>query len=209
MSFRQADGTEIYNSGSIFYMKDCFNTDGWDTHEMPLGFFGKNVNGNPVSHIYWGEYMYVSIPHASYLWDATIAGAGIGKVNYNAIKGLDATTDQCIIILEGSPEFSVEKWNLAGALPSFTGVYVSGNGDENSKFNNPVDVTVDTDNYIYVLDILSNGQPKIKVFDANLQPLGGVGNSTSIPGTPIAIDWDDFGNAAHVLHSNGFAVFIK
>ena len=121
---------------------------------------------------------------------------------------MDATDDQCLIILEGDPEYSIEKWNISD-IAIFTGLSASGHGDENFKFNNPIDVTTDPDNNVYVLDILSNGQPRIKVFDPDLHCLGGVGNSTLIPGTPIAIDWDDFGNSAHVLHSNGVAVFYK
>jgi hypothetical protein len=189
-------------------MADCFDTDGWDEHQLPLGYFGKNKTNDPVAHVFWGEHSYTSIPHLVQLWDSGKNGPGIGKISYDAVIAIDSTSDKCLIILEGSPEFSIEKWDISGS-PLFTGLYVSGQGDINSKFNNPIDVTADPDNYVYVLDILSNGQPKIKIFKPDFQCLGGVGNSTSIPGTPIAIDWDDFGNAAHVLHSNGVSVFYK
>ena len=174
-----------------------------------MGFLSKNDDSTPAIHIFWGEYFYSGIPHFNTSWDASISGSGIGKINYDLVKGVDATSDQCLIILERTPEYSIEKWSLESGTPVFTGIYASGHGDENSKFNNPVDVTTDNDNYVYVLDMLSTGQPKIKVFDANLQSIGGVGNITSIPGTPIAIDWDRLGNAAHVLHSSGVAVFYK
>jgi len=189
-------------------MRDCFDTNGWDDHELPMGFFGKNTEGIAMVHIFFGEYLYSGFPHTTITWDISQMGSGIGKVDYDLVKAVDADSNQNLVILERSNEYSIEKWHLTD-VPTFTGLSVSGKGDADDKFNNPVDVTIDMDGNVYVLDSLSDGRPRIKIFDANFQPIGGTGNNTTIPGTPKAIDWDDFDNAAHVLHSGGVAVFYK
>lgn len=115
--------------------------------------------------------------------------------------------DGALVILEGAPEFTIEKWEIIVSAIFKCGI--GGQGDEDNLFNNPIDVTVDAVDYVYVFDILSNGQPRIKVFDSQLQPVLGIGDSTLIPGEPISCDWDDYNDALHVLHSNGVAVIAK
>ena len=173
---------------------------------MPMALFGNTEFGNPAIRIYWGETGYNTAFFRT--WTTADTGSGVGRIQFDYIEGVEACSNKSVVILEGAPEYSVEKWDISD-LPTYTGFSASGRGDANNRFNNPVDVTVDPDDYVYVLDILSNGQPRIKVFDPQLNSLGGVGDSTSISGTPIAIDWDDLHNSAHVLHTGGVAVFYK
>jgi len=182
----------------------------WSPHTSPFGILVRDVNGTPAGLFMWGENNYnLNASYNQTVWGSSIIGSGLGKYNYTQLKGAEGMKNKCIVILEGAPDYSIEKWDISGASPSYTGKGLMAQGDADDQFNNPQDVTVDTQDNIYVLDILSNGQPRIKVFNSNCQSLGGVGDSTLIPGTPSRCDWDDNNDAIHVLHSNGVANIYK
>ena len=159
--------------------------------------------------LFWGEIDYIETNYLEAEWSAAISGTGDGKLNKNYLVGLEGLSDKTLVSLERSPEYSVERWDISSSSPSFTGKSVRGHGDADDKFNNPQDITVDNDDWVYVLDILSNGQPRIKVFDQDMLPVQGFGDSTTILGTARRIDWDKHNNALHVLSSTSVAVFPK
>ena len=159
--------------------------------------------------LFWGENDYSNANYMEAMWTNDTTGSGIGKLSYNSIEGVEAFSDRSIATIEKSPEFALERWEVDTGAPTYTGKSIGGQGDADSLFNNPKDVTIDTDDWVYVLDILSTGQPRIKVFDDNLIPVTGFGDSTSIPGTPLAIDWDDAHDSLHVLTSTTTVVFDK
>jgi hypothetical protein len=179
----------------------------WTTHLKPLGFLGYNEVLNSTALFYWGEMNYSDTNYNSTVWYASQSGSGIGKIQYDAVKAVDSLSDQSLVILEASPEYTIEKWEV-GNIAAFK-YGTGGHGDADDLFNNPKDVTVDSMDYVYVLDILSNGQPRIKIFSPKLQPVLGLGNGEMIPGTPIACDWDNYYDALHVLTSTGVIVIPK
>ncbi len=170
---------------------------------------GVTSTQNPLMLLFWGETGYGNAQYMEATWSAGDSGLGAGKLSFNHMVGVEAFSDKTLACLEKSPEFSVERWNVDSVVPSYTGKSIRGQGDADNLFNNPQDVTVDLDDWVYVLDILSTGQPRIKIFDENLIPVAGMGDSTSITGTPLRIDWDDYNDALHVLTSTGVAVFPK
>jgi len=178
------------------------------SHQMPMGFLGKNGNNQTVTQFYWGENNYAQLGISETLWTTGQSGNGPGKINYDIVRGIESFSDKSLVILEGSPDNTIERWNI-GTSATFTNFSAGGSGDADNKFYNPKDVTVDQDDNIYVLDILSNGQPRIKMFSPEFVSLGGFGNSTQIPGTAIAIDWDDYKMGLHVLTTTGVKVFYS
>jgi len=179
----------------------------WDTHQKPLGFLGYNEAFNSTAIFHWGEKGYGETDYNATVWYQSQAGSGLGKIKYDSVKAVDTASDKNLIILEGSPEYTIEKWKVGVSASYKYGA--GGQGDADDKFNNPKDVTVDAMDYVYVLDVLSNGQPRIKVFSPKLAPVLGIGDSSMIPGTPIACDWDNYYDALHVLTSTGVVVISK
>jgi hypothetical protein len=208
-AFYQADGTMIAAYLTPFFLSDAFDLSNWGTHEQPLGLLGVTPDTNPLMLLFWGENNYSNANYMEAMWANDTTGSGIGKLSYEKIEGVEAFSDRSIATIEKAPEFALERWEVDTGAPNYTGKSIAGQGDADNLFYNPKDVTIDTDDWVYVLDILSNGQPRIKVFDDDLIPVKGFGDSTSIPGTPIAIDWDDANDALHVLTSSGVVVFDK
>lgn len=206
--FFQADGTPYITSCGELRLADCFDVEEWDDHEMPMGFLGMSSPEVPTVRLYWGEFYYGLGVQTIRNWEPSVIGSGIGKLDYELIQGVDVFSDKKIVVLEGAPEYSIEIWDISEDV-RFTGVSISGFGDDFDKFSFPIDVTIDTEDNVYVLDFLSTQQSQVKMFDSNLQPLGVMGDGSTITGMPIALDWDDYGNTVHVLHSEGVAVFIK
>lgn len=73
-------------------------------------------------------------------------------------------------------------------------------------FNDPKDITRDSDNDFYILDILSTGEPLIKKYTELGVEIGAFGDSTAIAGTPLRIEGSDYegthGNLMFVLHGS-------
>ena len=208
-AFYQADGI-MYNSRVLttHYLIDCCDIENWGAHSSPLGFFGyTDVDLNPISIFFWGENYYNIAVRGETEWSTSQKGSGIGKIEYSSIRAIDSFSDGALVILEGDPEYTIEKWVITPSAAFKFGT--GGKGDADDLLNHPRDVTVDNEDYVYVLDILSNGQPRIKVFDDKLKPVKGIGDSTLIPETPISCDWDNYNNALHILHSQGVTVIYK
>lgn len=177
----------------------------FDNHVMPLGYFGRNQDTTPSAFFFWGQHNYNDITFKNLKWSHAQSGAGTDKVSYSHIKGVDSFSDISIVILEGSPENSIERWYVDGTSPSMSH-RIAGSGNSDDRFNNPIDVTVSDDDKIYVVDILSTGHPRVKVFSAEFESLGGFGDNTTIQGTPIACDWDDSTGSIHILTTTGVSV---
>ena len=171
-----------------------------------MAYLAKAAFDNPVIHVFFGDAEYDEEPHEIKQWAIASTGDGVGKTIYDNIVAVEGFSDKSVVILEGAPDYSIEKWDISGT-PSFAGLEVHGHGNGNNQFNAPVDVTIDGNDCVYVLDLLSTGDPTVKMFDNEFNPIGTVGDATSITGTPIAMDWDSMSNAVHVLHSDGVAVF--
>lgn len=158
---------------------------------------------------FWGETNYSESSYIKASWTTGTTGPGDGKLFYDTTVGVEAFSDKSLAFLEKGPEYSIERWDISASSASYTGKSIRGHGSEDYQFNNPQDITIDSDDLVYVLDINSDGSPRIKIFDADLLPIGGMGDSTSITGNPIRIDWDDYNNTLHVLTSSGVVKFPK
>jgi hypothetical protein len=102
--------------------------------------------------------------------------------------------------------------NQSGSVIQYHGAYC-GTGaqtDADTGFNNPLDLTVDSSGRVFVLDKLSTGGPKVKVFQSTGEPVtsvGSFGNTTNISGAPLRLEgssWVDpnYGNMMFVLHGS-------
>ncbi|MCX6644908.1 MAG: hypothetical protein NTY09_00905, partial [bacterium] len=73
-------------------------------------------------------------------------------------------------------------------------------------FNDPKDISRDSDNDFYILDILSTREPLIKKYTELGDPIGSFGNIRNIAGTPLRIEGSDYvgpnGNLMFVLHES-------
>jgi hypothetical protein len=85
-------------------------------------------------------------------------------------------------------------------------------GDADTTWNNAKDLTRDNQNRYYVLDRLSSGAGRVKVWDVSASPgtsLGGFGNSTFISGDPQRIEGTDYGTFIVVLHGTAAPQMIS
>jgi hypothetical protein len=178
----------------------------WGSHKLPLGVIGKNADTNaPLTFFHWQEIDFGDSNILQRLWDTGMMGTGPGKLNYDYIKGMATFSDRTLVTLEGAPECMLDKWDIKTTV-AYTGFSAGGTGDSDELLNNPQDVTIGDGDIVYVLDILSNGQPRIKMFDEELNSLGGFGDGESIPGTPKRIDFDYTYGTVHVLTANDVVI---
>ena len=102
-----------------------------------------------------------------------------------------------MVVLEGS---DVELWSFTNL--TYGGLTISG-------FTDPLDVSVDSDDYIWVLD-QPNGNPRLQAFDSTngtLIATSGEIDMATISGSALRIDLDESDNECHLLHTGGVTVF--
>jgi len=155
--------------------------------------------------------------HGGYVSLYLNTGSGSGYVNMVAVSGvdcsrnLDENASGWFYYLEGAPEYTVERTDYHGSgsdhYQTPAGTYLSGPGDGNDEINDPLDISCDYNNNVYILDILSTGEPVVKVYDSDMTYIGSFGDSTSISGTPLRIDCDEGDDEVHVLHTDGVSIF--
>jgi len=210
LGFYQGDGTTIATYSTGITLKDCCAFRSWTPHTNTFGLLGADpASSIPATLAFWGEISYELSDYQQAVFDSGTVGSGVGKLNYASVKGVGGLNDHSMVILEGAPEYSVERWRIDGTSTQYLNKVINGHGDADNQFNNPLDITTDPDNNVFVLDILSNGQPRIKMFTSDLESVGGVGDSTLIPGTPVRFDWDDGNDGVHILTTTGVVVLTK
>lgn len=162
----------------------------------------------------------IGFPNSGFLSNYSGVGTGPGVVNMAAVKGVDTSKflsefvfpqAAWFYLLEGAPDYSVERLAYMGQSSNHYfnagGTFLSGPGDGNMQLNNPLDIASDGASRVIILDILSTGQPILKIYDYNMNFIGSVGNSVTISGTPLRVDTDDGDNEIHVAHTNGVSIF--
>lgn len=116
------------------------------------------------------------------------------------VKAMDALRDQYMFtFLEGN---DIELWYIQdGANLAYGGLTISG-------FVDALDVSVDSDDYIWVLD-QPNGNPRLQAFDSTDGTLIATSGeiTTPISGTALKIDLDESDDECHLLHTDGVTVF--
>jgi len=191
---------------TIYYETDTCELKTWGSHQKVLGMIGEMPNDTyTAAKFHWGETNWENSAYAATI--PSQIGSGPGKLIFANVVAFAGFSDKSVVFLEGGAEKSIERYAIDDNGMTFTNKSLSGSGDADDKFNNPIDITVDKNDNIYVLDMLSNGNPRVKKFDSNFVSLGGFGSSTEISGQPIAIDADNLNNAVQVLHIEGIAKF--
>lgn len=133
---------------------------------------------------------------------------GIGNLHQNGMQAFEYSNSSMDRMwhLETAPERRVEAYTTS---LTYAGFYIGGSASDGmSGFNNPLDITRDNNNNVYVLDLISTGIPRVKKYTANLLSVGFFGNATTISGTPLRIDGSDFNGNIFVLHTNGLSIFF-
>jgi hypothetical protein len=111
-----------------------------------------------------------------------------------------------VYFLEGDPDWHVQRFTWAF---EYEGISWGGtHADEYFGFNDPRDITRDDKGNVYVLDLLSTGEPAIKGHGEEDDYLGVFGDSESISGDPLRIEGSDHDGNIFVLHSDGLSIFF-
>ena len=147
-----------------------------------------------------------------------IVGTGPGLVNLSAFKALHTSRDNAddyytmwCYALEGAPEFAIERYDYyaTGGMhsASYDLTICGSQGDGEDQLNDPRDISGDVDDNIYILEVFSDSEPGVKVYDMDGNYLCQFGDSTSISGDPLRLDVDEGDGEVHVVHTDGVSVF--
>jgi hypothetical protein len=117
------------------------------------------------------------------------------------IKAADALRNEFMfVILEGD---DVELWTApTNTSMTYGGLTISG-------FTDALDVSVDSQDYIWVLD-QPNGHPRLQAFDSTTGDLVATSGEIAgdVNGDPLRIDVDESDDQCHLLHTAGVSVFM-
>ncbi len=138
---------------------------------------------------------------------------GSDRAYWQYIQGTETMPNDKVWLLEKGPDYYASRFTPSGTgwappanAPLAYDNVTFGTGtqtDSNNGFYDPKDITRNNGStYIFVLDLLSTGQPSIKVFDVSGAPssVGDFGDSTSIDTAPLRIEGSDFNGNVVVLH---------
>jgi len=136
---------------------------------------------------------------------------GIDRIYYPYIQGVETDVAGPYMWILEDPDYYVSRWYMyeSGSLDliDYDNAYF-GTGsqtDADNGWNDARDLTRDDQNNYFVLDELSNGDPRIKMWSIDGDTTtseGGFGDSNSISGSPIAIEGSDFSGEIVVLHGD-------
>jgi hypothetical protein len=196
----------------------------WDytTNLNGLGFFDM-CNVQNTTHL-WGIYrqnasygiMYRCISsyqiHGTMIYDSSWwNGTGINGIIPANVIANDApiyTSGWRMYFLEDLPASNtavVEMYTISSS-PTYAGVSF-GEG----TLDSPLDLSVDSNDYVYILDVNTTGDPVIYCYDNTGNPIATSGaiSSEDISGTPRRIDAAIFPDPdeVHVLHTDGVTKF--
>ena len=219
-----SDGTLIKVSGSEMYESHCNDVIAFtgNTYTNMLG----NSSFTPQStYMKWRFYeppgytvfiygnLYRGCNPNTFVY-AHVRGAECGNISMNWVyyieggglyEDLEPQPHQWVLC----DEFRVQRvWRESeGVLVNDPDVMWGGvQSDGMDGFNDPKDISRDSDNDFYILDILSDSEPLIKKYTELGDPIGSFGNSQSIAGTLLRIEGSDYvgpnGNLMFVLHES-------
>jgi len=186
-----------YGGVSPVWGRDCFETDDAShenylyvlhdagyASEIRLQYFMPSDGYYPT---HWG-------PSSSSIYNQP-GSDGIVGADIIAADALRNSTN--MVVLEGT---DVELWDFTTLV--YGGSMITG-------FVNPLDVSVDSQDYIWVLD-QPDGKPRLQAFDpmdGKLIAASGEMDASWVSGTPLRIDLDESDDQCHLLHSKGVTVF--
>ncbi len=136
---------------------------------------------------------------------------GYDRIYYDYIQGVESDATGDFMWFLEDPDYYASRWELymVGNIPhlDFDNAYF-GTGsqtDDDDGWNNAKDITRDDQNRYFVLDDLSTGEPRVKVWTVSgntTTSIGSFGDSTTISGTPLRIEGSDYDGDIVVLHGD-------
>ena len=197
-----------------------------------IAFTGSGVLGNylgvATNGCWQGTYAkWVIFPPTTYSYFITPSpykevGCGIDSIGYRssqqqgaaskeiirAAETFSGTTDY-VYYLESETtsyfceEFRVQRFSMSGSslVPDLWWGGTQSN-DGTLGFWDPKDITRDSSNDFYILDILSTGAPRVKKYQSDGTYIGEFGDVDTIEGSPLRIEGSDY------VGPNGSAIFV-
>jgi hypothetical protein len=139
----------------------------------------------------------------------TNIGPGPQRIDINYLKGMAASrlpaTSYNMFYLEGDPEWRVERSYI---LIGFNGGWGGTQTDADSGFWDPRDITLDQYDHVFVTDVLSTGDRRIKEFDTNGNPFGAFGDNVTMAVDPQRIDASFASDWLYVTMDEGISIFF-
>jgi hypothetical protein len=138
---------------------------------------------------------------------------GYQYVKFSQVVGSESVSGYQYWVIEDAPDYFASRWMLSGWYHSFDGAWF-GTGTQTEADNGwykAKDMTMDSAAHFYVLDELSSGQGRIKVFESgspgNALTQHAAGDADSISESPLRIEGSSFtggpyGNLIFVLHGD-------
>ena len=156
-----------------------------------------------------GTWVPAAAYHDYYITDGNTNG--VDRVYYKYVKGVETDqTGDYVWFLE-DPDYYASRWELyeigtKGYLEYNKAYFGTGSkSDADDSWNDARDITRDNKNRYFVLDKLSGGDPRVKVWTVNgseTNSIGGFGDSMTIKGEPCRIEGSDYDGVIVVLHGD-------
>jgi hypothetical protein len=138
---------------------------------------------------------------------------GYQYVKFTQVTGCVSVSGSQYWVIEDTPDYYASKWQLVSWYHSFNGEWfgTGSQGDADTTWNKAKDLTKDSSGNFYVLDELSSGQGRIKLFTGGSPGTAltthDAGDSSTISETPLRIEGTDYvspslGNLMFALHGN-------
>jgi hypothetical protein len=202
----------LWNIGYASIIRDVSFFPGTGSNGGDSCFIFKDTGNNGIFYHYFDPDFSSFSQHVLFLY---VPYTGIGKFYSDWVTGIECLTNDAVWVVE-TTDFYAARFRLTETYPYGDIVYDDsyiGTGaqtDANDGFNNPLDLTIDTNDRVFILDKLSDNTPRIKVYDSSGAPAGflfAFGNTSNISGMPLRIegsDWVDpvYGNMIFVLHGS-------
>jgi len=195
-------GNECYCDDVVAFTGHTYtNMLGICSNTCPMGTYTRWRFFAPTTYVtYWYANLY--------------GGCGENNIHRDTVVGVECGNSDMYYIyyLEGSgggcSEYRVQRLYRETGTDIINDPTVSWGGmksdDIDEGFWDPLDITRDSDNDFYILDILSTGDPCVKKYDETGVSIGTFGSTETIAGEPLRIEGSDYtgpdGNLIFVLH---------
>jgi hypothetical protein len=140
--------------------------------------------------------------------------SGANKLYWQYVVAAESDRDGNFLWFIENTDAYGSRWQLNSSNIAYDNAYFGTGtpGDADDTWNDAKDLCRDDMNHYYVLDKLSTGEPRVKVWSVNgssTESLGGFGNSTFISGEPERIEGTDYGHFIVVLHGEAMPQSIS
>ncbi len=158
----------------------------------------------------------VAAYHDYYIYDSNTYG--YDRVYYDFVKGVESDGGGNYLWFLEDPDYYASRWETymvgtKGHLEYDDAYFGTGaQTDSDNGWNDAKDITRDNQNRYFVLDELSSGEPRIKMWTVSgneTSSAGSFGNSASISSTPLRIEGSDYDGDIVVLHGDTLPYMIS